>query len=127
MREILAVGLGGFLGSVARYALSGAVTHWTGSSAFPFGTLAVNLAGCFVIGVLGGAVEHLHWFSAQWRIFLFTGILGGFTTFSSFGLESWYLIRTGSTAYAVANALCSLVGGVLLVAVGFQVSRWLMR
>jgi CrcB protein len=93
VRDLLLVGCGGFAGSVARYYLSGAVLHASGAARFPWGTLAVNTLGCLAIGVLAGLAEHLHLFSPASRLLLFTGFLGGFTTFSAFAYETSFLAR----------------------------------
>ncbi len=93
MRDLLLVGSGGFLGSVARYYLSGAVLHASGAARFPWGTLTVNTLGCLVIGALAGVAEHLHVFSPATRLLLFTGFLGGFTTYSAFAYETHFLMR----------------------------------
>jgi fluoride exporter len=95
MTNILLVGLGGFIGSVARYKLGGWVLHLTVQEKFPFSTFAVNVAGCLVAGVLAGLVEKYELFSPEARLLLFTGLLGGFTTFSAFGLETLSLLRRG--------------------------------
>src|SRR5687767_13197062 len=104
MKPILLVALGGALGSVARYKLGGWVLHHTVDWKFPAGTFAVNLLGCAVAGVLAGLVERHNLFSPQTRLFLFTGLLGGFTTFSAFGLETMLLLRRGHLLVAGCNA-----------------------
>lgn len=103
MRDFLLVGVGGFLGSVSRYYLGGFVLHLTAASRFPWGTLAVNTLGCLVIGLLAGAAEYRHVLSAGARLFLFTGVLGGFTTFSAFGYETYFLGREHSWPLALLN------------------------
>ncbi len=106
----LLVALGGALGSVARYACAGAAARWLGV-AFPYGTLFVNVTGSYVIGVLGtlaltgGSV----FATTNARGFLIVGILGGFTTFSSFSLETLNLARAGNVAGAATNIALSLV------------------
>jgi CrcB protein len=118
MYQILIVGIGGFLGSVARYKLSGLVLHHTVDWRFPLATFVVNVAGCVVAGVLSGLVERYGWFSPNTRLLLFTGILGGFTTFSAFGVETAYLLRRGEVAiaftYVTLSVFCGL--GALLFA-----------
>ena len=93
MQNILLVGAGGFLGSAARYLLTGAVTQMTGAARFPAGTLVVNALGCLAIGLLSGVAETRHILTPAARLFLFTGLLGGFTTFSAFAYESYFLGR----------------------------------
>src|SRR3546814_2509257 len=95
MNGTLLVGLGGFLGAIARYKLGAAITHGTGLVRFPIGTFAVNLVGCLAIGLLARVVARYHVLGTEARLFLFTGLLGGFTTFSAFGLESVELLRRG--------------------------------
>jgi len=82
------VGFGGFIGSVARYLMAGAVHRVADRALFPSGTLAVNVLGCLAIGFLGGLAESRGVLSASARLFLLIGVLGGFTTFSSFGFET---------------------------------------
>src|SRR5947199_2363196 len=93
MINALWVGVGGFIGSVLRYILSGVVQDLTGRDDFPAGTLAVNLLGCLTIGLLSQLVEDRSAFSPETRAFVFMGILGGFTTFSAFGNETMNLWR----------------------------------
>ena len=120
MRELLLVGSGGFLGSVARYLLSGAVTQIATASRFPFGTLVVNTLGCLFIGALSGVAENSGAFTANTRLLLFTGILGGFTTFSAFAFETWFLTREQAWPLAVANITAQLVLGLAAVTIGHQ-------
>ena len=103
MGKILWVGLGGFLGSIGRYLLSGYVQHLMRGTGFPYGTLAVNVIGCFFIGFLAHWAEVRGFLSPETRLFVFMGLLGGFTTFSTFGNETMNLWQTGDSAAAVAN------------------------
>jgi CrcB protein len=121
MTNILLVGLGGFIGSVARYKLGGWVLHLTVHEKFPFGTFAVNVAGCLVAGVLAGLVEKHELFSAETRLFLFTGLLGGFTTFSAFGLETMFLLRRGEPWVAATYVGASVLLGVIAVWLGIRI------
>lgn len=118
MGKILLVGLGGFIGSVLRYVMSGYVQQWTKSFDFPYGTLAVNLLGCFVIGFLSQLAETHGVFTAETRVFVFVGILGGFTTFSTFGNETMNLLRDGENFLAVANVTGHVVLGLGAVWLG---------
>src|SRR4029077_5806254 len=102
VRHMLIVALGGASGSVARYKLGGFALHHTESWNFPVSTFAVNLLGCFVIGLLAALAEHHDLFSPSLRLLLFTGLLGGFTTFSAFGYESVFLIRRSLFGVACA-------------------------
>lgn len=115
MRDLLLVGSGGFLGSVARYYLGGWVLHATAASRFPWGTLAVNALGCLIIGMLAGAAEYRHVMSAHLRLLVFTGFLGGFTTFSAFGYETYFLGREHSWLSAGLNVILHV--GIALPAV----------
>lgn len=120
MQGILLVGLGGFLGSIARYKLSGWILHMITQGRFPFGTFTVNVLGCLVVGVLAGLAERYDMFSSDARLLLFTGLLGGFTTFSAFGLETVYLIRRGDMGTAALYAGGSVVLGVMAVWLGLK-------
>ena len=121
--EVSLVGLGGFIGSVGRYGLSGLVHRVVPSLTFPVGTLVVNVFGGFVIGVLGGMVETRQVLSSHARLFLFLGVLGGFTTFSTFGYETVSLLRDSEHLKALANVVLHIVVGLGAVIVGFGLSR----
>lgn len=119
MKALLLVAAGGAVGSVARYLLSGWVLHQTVAWRFPLGTLLVNVIGCFAVGVLGGMVVKHDLFSPEMRLLLFTGIAGGFTTFSALGLETFYLIRRGEALVAGGYVVSSVVVGLLVLWAGF--------
>ena len=118
--NILLVGAGGFIGSIARYLLSGWVLHHTLGGKFPWSTFVVNVLGCLLIGVLSGMIERLEWFTPQMRLLLLTGLLGGFTTFSTFGLETVFLLRRGEVLIAVAYTLSSVAVCITAVWVGLR-------
>lgn len=122
MRELLIVGGGSFIGGVCRYYLSGWVLHAFAAPRFPLGTLVVNLIGCLCIGVVAGLAEHHHIFSASARLFLMTGLLGGFTTFSAFGYETVYLMRTHGLDLALLNVLLSVAVGLAAVWLGLRLT-----
>ena len=103
MSEILWIGMGGFLGAVLRYMVSGSVQLFFSDTAFPLGTLIVNLIGSFVIGLLSVVSETQDIFSLESRSFVFVGLLGAFTTFSTFGNESFNLFQSGNTGGAWGN------------------------
>lgn len=103
MGNLLLIGMGGFVGSVLRYLISGYVQQATRSVEFPYGTLAVNIIGCFLIGFLSQLAETRGLFTPEARAFGFIGILGGFTTFSTFGNESMNLLTDGENLYALLN------------------------
>lgn len=120
---MLLVALGGAVGSVARYKLSGLVLHHTIDWRFPAGTFAVNVLGCLVAGVLAGLAEKNDMFTADVRLLLFTGLLGGFTTFSAFGLETMHLLKRGDVAVAAANVVLSVVAGLVALWLGMASIR----
>jgi len=120
MKQALLVGLGGFLGSVGRFTLGGAILHYTTNWRFPVSTFVINVAGCFFIGLLAGLAEHRSYFSVDARLFLFAGLLGGFTTFSAFGYDGIHLLRRGEVLVAIAYALLSILLGWAFVWIGFK-------
>jgi CrcB protein len=108
------VGAGGFLGSVARYLLSGWVQRVTQDSWFPYGTMSVNLLGCLIIGVLAGLAESRGILTPYSRAFLLVGMLGGFTTFSSFSYETASLFNGGRVLAAIANVALQVIMGIAI-------------
>ena len=125
---VLWVALGGALGSVARYAISGIAVRWLGAT-FPYGTLFVNVTGSFTIGLLAAlvAADGRPSLGADARAFLLVGVLGGFTTFSSFSLETLNLARSGALAPAMLNVAGSVVLCLTAVSLGFATAGWLNR
>jgi CrcB protein len=126
VRDLLLVGSGGFIGSVARYYLSGLVLHASGAARFPWGTLAVNALGCVTIGALAALAEHLHVFSPSARLLLFTGLLGGFTTYSAFAYETYFLAREQLWAAAGANVALQVGLGLTGVWLGHRLASALV-
>jgi CrcB protein len=122
LRNFFLVGIGGFLGAVTRYYLGGMVLRATGASRFPWGTLAVNVLGCFVMGLLAGVAERWHLLSPSARLLLFTGVLGGFTTFSAFAFETYFLGREHAWVTAAANIVLQVVAGVGMLWLGHLVA-----
>lgn len=118
----LAVGSGGFLGALARYGLSGLVHRQVPLAMFPYGTLVVNLLGCLVIGVVAGLVESRQLFGPEFRAFALIGILGGFTTFSTFGYETFAMIRDSEYLRAATNVGLHVVLGLTLVWLGYALT-----
>ena len=108
MAKLFLAGIGGFIGSVLRYAVSGFVQDWSRSIHFPYGTLAVNLIGCFAIGFLAQLAETRGFFTAETRTLIFIGVLGGFTTFSAFSNETINLWREGESLLATINVAAHL-------------------
>ena len=112
MAIVLLVGAGGFLGSIARYLVSGWVQRAAENSWFPYGTMAVNILGCIVIGVLAGLAENRGILTPHSRAFLLIGVLGGFTTFSSFSYDTTSLFNDGRILAAVLNIAVQVVLGI---------------
>ena len=123
--RILLVAAGGSLGSVLRYIFSGLGSRW-GNGIFPWGTMLVNLTGSFLIGIAWGLLGRED-VPPQTRLFLFIGIFGGFTTFSTFTFESYNLIKDGNIKLAIANLLLSNIGGIICVFAGVLVSGILLQ
>ena len=111
MKLILAIGAGSFIGGIFRYLLS-LLIHTKTTTNFPLGTLIVNLIGCFFIGIVFGIFDKGQ-MSHEWRLFLATGVLGGFTTFSAFSNEAFILFREGNAGYAFLYIFASVVLGLL--------------
>jgi CrcB protein len=125
--NVLIVGIGGFIGSVLRYLVSGWVQQFSKSLDFPYGTLTVNLIGCFVIGFLGELAEARGLLTSEARLLVFIGLLGGFTTFSSFGNDTLNLARSGQMFNALANVGVNVMFGLLLVWLGRTVAYLVWR
>lgn len=118
MRNLLMVGLGGFLGAIFRFSFSGMVQQWFKTVSFPYGTLVVNLVGCFLIGGLSHAAEIRGLLSSEARSFLFIGLLGAFTTFSTFGNDTVRLFQDGEDILSFLNIGLHLVLGLAAVWLG---------
>lgn len=121
MNAFLYVMFGGALGAGARYAVQLGTMRLFGVT-FPWGTLAVNLAGGLLMGLLAGAITR-QYLDESVRLFAGVGVLGGFTTFSAFGLESWRLFETGSPGAAFAYVAASVAGAIAMTGLGL----WLVR
>lgn len=124
MSRIAWIAAGGAVGAVLRYWLSG-LTHRFVPGIFPWGTLCVNLAGAFVIGLLWG-VSEVASFSSHFKLLIFVGLLGAFTTFSTFALENFSLLRDGETGLALVNIFASNVLGIVVVYGGFFAARYFL-
>lgn len=122
MNKFLLVMLGGSLGAASRYGITLLAVRLAGVR-FPWGTLAVNLAGCFLIGLIYGLVERGIGISPSVRLFFVTGFLGAMTTFSTFGWETMSAGMSGNYLAAAGNILANNLGGLGLVIAGYQVSR----
>jgi CrcB protein len=121
------VALGGALGSVSRYLLGTWIQSASRSIDFPYGTLTVNLIGCFVIGFLSQLAETRGAFTPESRALVFIGVLGGFTTFSSFGNDTMNLLRDGETVNALVNVGANVILGLALVWLGRTVAFWIWK
>ncbi|MDF1516935.1 MAG: fluoride efflux transporter CrcB [Lutibacter sp.] len=123
MRILLLIGTGSFIGGVLRYSLSQFIqTKFL--STFPFGTLGVNILGCFTIGLVFALSERTN-MSPEMRLFLATGICGGFTTFSAFSNETFSLMRDGQLLYASAYITSSVLFGVLATFFGYSLLKFM--
>ncbi|HEX8502557.1 MAG TPA: fluoride efflux transporter CrcB [Pyrinomonadaceae bacterium] len=122
MLRLLLVGLAGLAGTLVRYWLSGAVARRHGE-AFPAGTLAVNLLGCFAAGLLFHLMQERQAFNETARAAVFVGLLGGFTTFSSYGLQTFELLREGRAGAAALNVVASNLLGLLMVFAGYSLAK----
>jgi CrcB protein len=120
MKSIILVGCGGAAGSIARYLLGRWVMQIAVDWRFPLGTFVVNIVGCMAIGALAGLATKDDYFPVEARLLLFTGIIGGFTTFSAFELETFTLLRSGELLIAGGNVLLSVGLGLFALYVGFS-------
>lgn len=115
------------MGSMLRYLVAGYVQHFSGSTDFPYGTLAVNVIGCLLIGVLTELASIRGALTPEIRALLVTGVLGGFTTFSTFGLETMNLLRDGQLTLALLNMGISLLTGLGAVWSGLTLAYLIWR
>jgi CrcB protein len=117
MNNILLIALGGALGSISRYGCQKWI-YYISPHPFPFGTFVVNIAGCFLVGLVLGLSQKGNLMSAEWRLFLATGFCGGFTTFSAYSFETLSLLRNGEITYALVYAFASVMLGLLAAWLG---------
>jgi len=122
-QNILLVGLGGFVGSVLRYLASGWAMEMFKTSQLPIGTMVVNIVGSLLLGILGGFSENIQLFSPNIKLLIFVGLLGGFTTFSTFGYETITLLRNDQILLAFANVAVQLFVGFGAVYLGYSFSK----
>ena len=122
MHRLFLIGLAGFIGTLGRYWLSGVIARRYGET-FPFGTLVVNLIGCFLVGLLFYLFQERFVVSPTGRTVVLIGFLGGFTTFSSFGLQTFTLLQDGEFALAALNLTASNFIGLALVWAGYTLAR----
>ena len=116
------VGTGGFIGAIARYGISGLVQRSAALSSFPYGTLAVNMLGCLLIGIAVGLVDSRQVFGPDFKLFAVVGLLGGFTTWSTFGYETLTLLREAEYLRATANVAIHVMLGLVLVWTGYALA-----
>ena len=124
MLKLLFIAIGGAIGALFRYAISG-MTYRYLDNVFPWGTLVVNLIGSFIIGFLWGLSEKTI-IPSNFRSFVFIGIIGSFTTFSTYSLETFNLFRNGEIKLALTNILINNILGIALVLFGFITSKYLI-
>ena len=120
------VALGGGIGALLRYQTGRGLTHWLGAQAvttFPWATLTVNIVGSLLMGMLAGRLARHGQGGEQWRLFVGVGVLGGFTTFSSFSLEMMMLVERGQPFQAVSYALVSVLAGLTALYIGLIAMR----
>ena len=120
---ILLVGVGGFFGAVMRYVVTNWVQDFFHVLSLPYGSLTVNLLGCLIIGLLGGLSESRNLLNQEARALLFIGVLGGFTTFSTFGYETVQLLRDGQSLAAFSNIGLQVCMGLVAVWIGYSISQ----
>jgi fluoride exporter len=119
MNNLLLIAAGGATGSIARHLLSTWIKSWSPGTVFPWGIFIVNVSGCFLFGMLHGWCQQR---GDAWRLMVLTGLLGGYTTFSTFGWDTADLLQRGHTGTALLNALASVAAGVLAVWCGMALS-----
>jgi fluoride exporter len=127
MHNILIIGIGGFLGSVLRYLISGYVQNISQSVSFPYGTLSVNIIGCLLIGIISQLVELQIGITSETRLFLMVGVLGGFTTFSAFGNEALNLLQDQRVFLFLMYTVSHLIIGLSAVYLGRMIIKIVWR
>lgn len=122
VKNLIIVGIGGALGSIARFLCQKFLYEWF-PQPFPWGTLSVNISGCFLIGIFYAMAEKGNLLTPEWRLFLTTGLCGGFTTFSSFAYESINLLKSADYSYLLLYTSGSVILGILASIAGMAVMK----
>ena len=123
---LLAIGSGGFIGAILRAYITGVVNHHF-SHNIPFGTLAVNLIGSFILGSLFAFFTYTSFFSPHLKSFLSTGMMGALTTYSTFAMETFFLLNGGMYIMAFSNMALNLFGTILMAGAGFKLFEMLLK
>jgi len=123
MIKLLLVGLGGFVGAVGRYLVSGLAQKIFNTETYPVGTITVNVIGCLILGFLAGLVQTREFLGTEFRLCIMIGLLGSFTTYSTFSYETVMLLRDGQYIAALVNVAGHLILGLLAVAGGYAVAN----
>lgn len=123
IRDLFLVASGGAVGSTLRYLVSQSAQLLLPATVFPVGTLAVNISGSLLIGLFAGLAEYRQMFGSGARLLLVVGVLGGYTTFSAFSLETLSLLRSGQSLLALVNVFLQLSLGIAAAAAGFAAAR----
>jgi CrcB protein len=121
MIKLLIVGTGGFFGAILRYLVSGWVYYLCGTG-LPYGTFAVNILGCLIFGLLAGLMQSREILTHNFRLLVMVGLLGSFTTFSTFSYETFTLMNDNQYLSAVMNVLMSVVVGILALIAGYKIA-----
>lgn len=127
MFELFLIGAGGFIGAILRFGVSNIVQYWLKNYSFPYSTLLVNLLGCLLIGSLSELIESRGVISPEYRLFLFVGLLGAFTTYSTFGNESLNLLMNGKNPLFLANIGLHIILGLCAVWLGRVITLYMLR
>lgn len=114
IKSLLVVGLGGGIGSMLRYLCQRWIYHYYPYT-FPWGTFIVNISGCFLIGIIYAIAERTNLLNPEWRLFLATGLCGGYTTFSTFAFENMVFLKNGDSFYFILYTLLSVITGIAAV------------
>lgn len=123
IHPLILVAMGGAIGSMARYGVSSLVVKQVNPVNFPWGTFSVNVLGCMLAGVFLLVAESMQSISQEARLFVVTGLLGGFTTFSAFGIETLGLLRRGEMLIAISYASLSIIVGVLAMWLSYSLLK----